>query len=266
MPASAFHPTEDCFIGTDARGISRYGYKFDAYTAGFTLSAGEQIHSGDWRAAAFTPDGKRFAAYNARSNAVYVFDHTLTNMVSSFGRHTRAEALALSPDGRWAATGGRTDRMIRLWDIATTNQINEFPAAMQPRSAFSANGRWLAVMGDEFQLLEVGTWKPAPRLKFTDENPIVGACAFSPDGRTLALIVNRFEVNLFDLQTFECQGVLRPPGTVPMLSLLFAHDGSQLAGMGREGRVAVWNMREVERNLSEFDLAWDRPSKQSNDR
>ena len=86
---------------------------------------------------------------------------------------------------------------------------------------------------------------------------MAGAVAFSPDSRMLAMIVNRFEVHLFDLRTFDCIGVLRPPGTVPMLSVLFSPDGSQLAGTAREGRVAIWNMQHLEKSLAEFGLSWD---------
>jgi hypothetical protein len=62
---------------------------------------------------------------------------------------------------------------------------------------------------------------------------------------------------LFDLRTFASLGILRPPNAVQMLSLVFSQDGSQLAGLGAESRVAVWNMTEVRHTLTEFGLAWD---------
>ena len=79
----------------------------------------------------------------------------------------------------------------------------------------------------------------------------------------LALVVNRSEVHLFDLQTFKSIGILRPPGTIQTMSLVFSPDGSQLAAIGAEARVAVWNMREVEKNLMEFGLGWDMQSPDS---
>ena len=54
-------------------------------------------------------------------------------------------------------------------------------------------------------------------------------------------------------------GEERLPGAVQMLSLVFSPDGSQLAGVGAEARVAVWNLNEVRRSLAEFGLEWDRP-------
>jgi WD40 repeat protein len=257
MAASAFHPVENYMVATDVNGISRYSYKLNEHDATLAISPIELLHPGDWRAMAFTPDGTRFAAYNMVSNTVHLFDHTLTNQISSFGSHTRAESLALSPDARWAATAGRTDRAIRLWNVEAQTEVTNFVGTLQPRSAFSPDGRWFAVMGDKLELLEVGTWRPSPPFKFRNSNDMAGAVAFSPDSRMLAMIVNRFEVHLFDLRTFDCIGVLRPPGTVPMLSVLFSPDGSQLAGTAREGRVAIWNMQHLEKSLAEFGLSWD---------
>jgi serine/threonine protein kinase/WD40 repeat protein len=254
--ACVFHPVENYLVARDAKGIWRFTYELDRVR--LTLSSQGMIHPGvQWRALAFTADGRRFAGFHGQSNAVFVFDHTLTNRVATFGPHTGAEALAFSPDGRWATTGSRSDRDVRLWDVSAEKLVMSLPAGSQPRSAFSGDGRWLAVTGDKFSLLEAGAWKPAPPLQFTEERPILGAAAFSPDSRMLALVVNRFEIRLFDLRTFASLGILRPPNAVQMLSLVFSQDGSQLAGLGAESRVAVWNMTEVRHTLTEFGLAWD---------
>ncbi len=258
MSACAFHPQQNELIASDETGISRYGYEL--VSASLKLPSLGMIHPGpQWNAVAFTPDGQRFAAFNGQSNAVFVFDHTLTNRLASFGPHPEAETLALSPGGRWAATGSSRDSAVRIWDVATETLALSLPAGFQPRSTFSSDGRWFAISGGGFKLLHAGTWKPAPPLQFHEERPILGASAFSPDSRMLALVVNRFEIQLFDLQTFRPLGILRPPGQVQMTSLVFSPDGSQLAGFGAEARVAVWNMREVEGSLAEFGLAWDAP-------
>ena len=154
-------------------------------------------------------------------------------------------------------SASRSDRNVRLWDVSAEKLIRSLPAGPGTRSAFSSDGRWLALTGERFKLLEVGTWAPGPSLQFNEERPILGAAAFSPDSRMLAIVVNRFEVHLFDLRTFESIGILRPPGAVQMLSLVFSPDGSQLAGIGAEAHVAVWNIRAVEQSLAEFGLAWD---------
>jgi WD40 repeat protein len=254
--ASLFHPKESYLFVSDRRGISRYTYELDG--ARFTNSSPEVILPGaEWRTFAFTPDGQRFAAFNSRSNAVFVFDQTLTNRLASFGPHPAAETIAFSPDARWLATSSRSDRAVRLWDVAGEKIVTRLPVGYPARSAFSSDGQWFVATGERFELRKTGTWEPAAPLQFTEKRPILGAAAFSPDSRMLAVVVNRFEVHLFNLRTFERIGILRPPSAVQMLSLVFSPDGSQLAGLGAEARVAVWNMREVERNLTEFGLGWN---------
>jgi WD40 repeat protein len=256
MSTSTFHPRENYLLASDRKGISRYTHELAG--ARITLTPLGVIHPGtQWRALAFTPDGQRFAGYSSQSNAIFVFDETLTNQLAAFGPHTNTDTLALSPNGRWLTTASRSDRTVRLWDVSAEELIQTLPAGTEARSVFSGDGRWLAVTGDRFRLLETGTWTPGSSPRFSEENPILGAAAFSPDSRMLAIVVNRFEVHLFDLRTFESIGILRPPGAIQMLSLVFSPDGSQLAGTGAEARVAVWNMRAVEQSLADFGLAWD---------
>jgi len=259
---STFHPTENHLIARDARGIWRLNHELDV--AHLTLSSLEMLHpSVRWTALAFTPDGRHFAGYHSESNSVFVFDQTLTNCLVSFPAFAGTETLALSPDARWLATGSRSDRTIRVWDVASHKVTTNLAVGYQQRSAFSSDGRWFVATGERFDMRQAGTWKPAPPLQFGEQRPILGAVAFSPDSRMLAIVVNRFEVHLFDLKTFSPLGVLRPPGAVQMLSLVFSGDGSQLAATGAEARVAVWNMREVERTLTEFGLGWDMQSPDS---
>jgi WD40 repeat protein len=254
--ACLFHPRENYLFVSDRKGISRYTYELDG--ARFTNSSPEMILPGaEWRTFAFTPDGRRFAAFNSQSNAVFVFDQTLTNRLASFGPHTSAETIVFSPDARWLATSSRSDRAVRLWDVAGEKMITRLPVGYPARSAFSSDGRWFVATGERFDLRKTGTWEPAPPLQFIEKRPILGAAAFSPDSRMLAVVVNRFEVHLFDLKTFERIGILRPPSAVQMLSLFFSPDGSELAALGAEARVAVWNMREMEQSLKEFGLGWN---------
>jgi WD40 repeat protein len=256
VSACAFHPQEDYLFTSDKKGIWRSTYRLADLR--LTLTPLELIHPGaDWRGLAFAPGGRYFAAFNSESNRVFVFDQTLTNRLAALPAPTGADRLALSPDGRWLTVGTSSNYVVRLWDVAGEKLLPSLPGGDPPHSAFSGDGRWLAVSGNRFSLLQTGTWKPAPPLPFGGQRPILGAAAFSPDSRMLALVVNRFEVHLFDLRTFESLGILRPPGAIQMLSLVFSPDGAQLAGVGAEGRVAVWNMREIQQSLAEFGLAWD---------
>jgi WD40 repeat protein len=257
--ACVFHPSRDeLFVGgTD--GLMRYRHSF-SQAGRLSFSRGERIHPGsNWQAFDFSADGRFLAAFNARSNAAFVFDQTFTNRLATLGPVTNVGTVAISPDGRWVTTGAHAERMLRLWDVATGRLIEARAMGRVPQGAFSADGRWLALMGGQgFHLLETGTWKPAPQLPLPDGRPVTGAAAFSPDGHTLALVVDQFTVQLIGLRRFESLGILRPPGATPLRGLAFSADGSRLAAVGPEARVAVWKLRDLQERLTEFQLGWSK--------
>src|SRR4030095_15883996 len=110
-------------------------------------------------AIAFSARGDWFAAANARSNAAYVFDRSLTNQLVTLGPHPGADFVALSPDGRWAATGSSQDRQIKVWDARAGGKLLDVAAGASPRAAFSADGKWLATVGGPFALGGDGFWQ-----------------------------------------------------------------------------------------------------------
>jgi WD40 repeat protein len=255
--ACIFHPGRDeLFVGgTD--GLMRYRHLL-SQTGRLTFSRGERLHAGNnWQAFDFSADGRFLAAFNARSNATFVFDQTFTNRLATLGPMTNVGTVAISPDGRWVTTGAHVERMVRLWDVTTERLIETRSVGPRPQGAFSADGRWLALMGGwGFHLLETGTWKPAPQLPLPGGRPVSGAAAFSPDGQILALVVDQFTVQLIDLRRFKSLGILRPPGATPLRGLAFSADGSRLAAVGPEARVAIWNLRDLRGRLAELRLDW----------
>jgi WD40 repeat protein len=128
-----------------------------------------------------------------------------------------------------------------------------------PRAAFSADGKWFASFGDIFELREIGSWRPAPTLPFPEGRPLLGAAAFSPDSRLLAIVRDQYSVQLFDLATFQSLGVLTPPDEKAILTLEFSPDGGRLVAGCLTGRVRAWDLRRTRQQLSGFALDWDLP-------
>jgi WD40 repeat protein len=212
-----------------------------------------------WNALAFSARGDWLAAANSRSNAAFLFDRTLTNRPSILGPHAGANAVAVSPDGRWVATGSGADRRVNVWDTGSGAKVLDLAAGTMPRAAFSADGKWLATFGDIFELRETGSWRPAPALPFPEGRPVLGAAAFSPDARLLAVVCDLHAVQFFDLTTFKSLGTMTPPNERGIQTLEFSPDGGRLAAGCLMGRVQIWDLRRIREELAGFGLDWELP-------
>jgi hypothetical protein len=118
----------------------------------------------------------------------------------------RGAAVACSPDGRLAATGGKA---VKLWDLATGKLLHALaPLPDGPEEheavAFSPDGKLLAAGGDPSA--DVRLWEVAggrPLRTFADRWVVekTHALAFSPDGRRLVTGGDRRLLRLWDVAT-----------------------------------------------------------------
>jgi WD40 repeat protein len=264
MSACLFLPTQDQLLVAEGNGMVRYALSFGS-RGELEFSSPEIVHPGSgWTALNLSPDGRCFAAYNRRTQMATIFDHTLTNRLSSVGPHADVGDVTVSPDGRWVTTGSHANRNLKLWDATRGDLVRTSNIGVHPRGAFSNDGRWLAVTSeDEFELWEAGTWKNVLSFPPRSGRRVFGAAAFSPDGHTLAIVVDRFTVQLFDLRQQVSIGTLRPPVASQLQGLAYAPDGSRLAAFGNNATVAVWHLHEIDRALADFGLSWDLSPAQS---
>ena len=83
----------------------------------------------------------------------------------------------------------------------------------------------------------VDRWQLETRLPRSE----IGALAFSPDGRLLALGTNHGLVRVYDAQTRKLVKLL-VDHTKPVNAIAWKQDGSQLASADYEGTICVWNV------------------------
>ena len=93
---------------------------------------------------AFTPDGRRIASVSANFLIIRDAD-TGAELGVGYGHDGYIQSLAVSPDGKFAVTGG-LDRTIRVWEIPTARELARWEAhdSAVTALAFSPDGATLA--------------------------------------------------------------------------------------------------------------------------
>ncbi|MEU9366798.1 helix-turn-helix domain-containing protein [Streptomyces avermitilis] len=161
----------------------------------------------------------------------------------------RLGAVGFDPTGRaLAARTVRTvrKRVIEVRDVATGRLRQSRALAAGGTAAFSPGGTRLAIVGGEGS---VRIWHLSTGVLHTvrtGHGGPVRAVAFTPDGRTLAVVdieAGGEQVTLFDAATGRAQRTIKPGARSP-LSLAFSPDGHTLATAGgSNGLVKTWDAR-----------------------
>jgi predicted Zn-dependent protease len=206
-----------------------------------------------FRAAAFSPDGKRLATgchpplvpdlftgsaqlWDASSGKPLHAPLALTNYVSS---------VAFSPDGKVLATGDY-HQFVRLWDVAT-GQPKGLPWPQNDivmSLAFSPDGRTLAAgtAEDRKRQPQARLWDVATGRPIGAAMPHAGAVdrvSFSLDGKTL-LTANQQHLQLWDAATGQprCEPLPRPGRWTT-----FSPDGRLIVTGAENGTARLWDGR-----------------------
>lgn len=188
---------------------------------------------------AFSPD-ERFILTGGHDHILKLWDAATGKLLKTLEGHTREiTCLAISPDGRIAASAASYDGTTRLWDLATGKELRKFAHGGVCVIAFSPDGRTLAAGArGQTKLWDIATGNEVCTISGTPRF----ALAFSPDGKTIALGGHYNTVALADAKTGKN---LAPFDTGysqnHVFGLAFAPDGRTLA-IGQVPGAGLWDV------------------------
>jgi RNA polymerase sigma factor (sigma-70 family) len=279
IPEGGDSPVGQVAVTADGKRVVSIGYDGDAHI--WDARTGEhqrRLKLGWQRDFALSPDGRFLAG--AVSDSSIVFDSpTMRGAVHSGSRlrvidladgksvgrfegfEGSAQNVYFTADGKTLITADRffPGAAVRVWDVATGQIERSFPALGSPgarvwRSRLSPDGKVLAVMYQkpgrglrvdyEVKIWDVasGTELGGPTPHWFDPDEV----AYSPDGKTVAVVAPDARVQFRDAATGQVRGEFRGPGVRwpwdRATALALGPDGQLYSGTA-DGTVLAWGAR-----------------------
>jgi WD40 repeat protein len=186
----------------------------------------------------FDPKGRWLAVGRLNGDVVLLDpENGAERRVLSAGKQTVCQVRFSRDAGRLAAAWPTGP--VRVWDTTTwehtdfTQTGDRFVRAL----AWSPDGTRMAVaVGEEVWMWEPATGEVGARLRPAGV-PLV--CAFTPDGKWLAVAGRGRSLELFELDSYRTLTFIGNPSVVH--GLAFHPKGNRLASVGENGLVRVWD-------------------------
>lgn len=200
----------------------------------------------------YLPDGRVIAGF--ADGRVELLDPRTGRTAALVGRAgtRRVRSIAVSPDGRLAATNG-FDRTLRIWDLEALSLVEEWPRMHSVSNcalAFSPDGAAIVspAADGSFQVRKVPSGEVLLTIPNDGFEPI--AAVFSPDGSRIATTTRRGPVMVYSAADGAVIASCTGQGTP--WRVLFSPDGESVIATTWTHEIQVWNARtgELRRRLT----------------
>jgi WD40 repeat protein len=214
----------------------------------------------DLRGAALSQDGRHLAVVaNHMDGEGLVLDLENPSMNVILRNHPLLDYIAISPDGHWAATGSWQNSIVKVWDARSGQLVRNLPMPARTRVTFSPDGRWLATCTTQYQLWEVGSWRPKNPPIPGHPLPHFNFIAFAPDSKVMAIGPEGRTIQLLETSTGRLLATLEGPDSGIIQAVRFSPGGGRLVALQADGHLLLWDLRLIRQQLKRMNLDWDLP-------
>jgi WD40 repeat protein len=166
--------------------------------------------------------------------------------------------VALSPDGRLAATGNHNGVGAKVWDATTGKLVRDLLTQVGSVNVwFRPDGKQLVAANQEGLIVwETEAWNECRRIP-TNGNPTV---AWDSEGKVMAYTPSRYQVELQNAITGQTLATLEAPDDLQVLAMALTPGGDRLVvWSGRPSHIRIWDLRLVRSRLADLRLDWEMP-------
>jgi serine/threonine protein kinase/WD40 repeat protein/tetratricopeptide (TPR) repeat protein len=215
-----------------------------------------RLVSGGTRAEISCSKDGQVIAQPAFSNGALVLRRDRPGRTIRLGPQNDVRYASVSPDGRFVVTGTHDgEGSFKIWETEHGQAVKELALGPFARSAFSPDGRWLAVQGAVGgRILTTGSWEEGPAIQWA------GYPAFSWDGNLVAVETGGGVIRLLDPASGREKTRLEDPRLDAAVWLGFTPDDTRLVSVSNDGRaIHVWDLKRIRAELARLGLDWDAP-------
>jgi signal transduction histidine kinase len=276
----SFHPSEPSIYLTSQRSVTLHALASATNWSAQGLELGSSASlplpkNFDPQWLAVSPTARLLAVGSIHDGHVFVIDPAvpdkpvwlkgLTHVSRLEARHPGASltgggTLALSRDGAWAVCGFCYIDGTKVWNARTGDCLTTLSSDYTVVE-FSPDDRTLVAGGrNSYQLFRVADWQEIWRIPREGALFTAGPCAFSPEGRKLAVAKSPQSIAILDSATGQELAELEAPRPAMIKSIRWSPDGRRLVLGTGENLIQIWELDALERELSGLGLSWNNPA------